>query len=118
MALRTWGVGEALTFANAGLVVLQGDVRLNANERAIAGELEQANQQALNVLRPDDTIPPNQRNPRATTIEDKVFALEIVDKTHQGEFANNQIYDLMDLSQDCAAAIRQGIPTFASSVGV
>lgn len=117
MALRTWGVGEALTEANVGLAVLQTDARLAANEQAIAGELAQANQQALNVLRPDDTVPPNQRNARATAIVDKVFALESVDKAHAGEFAVADIYDRMDLSQDAAAAIRVGLPTFQSGVG-
>ena len=117
MPLRTWGIREALTFANAGLTVLQTDARLNANEQAIAGELAQANQLAINALRADDTIAAGQRTARAQAIEDKVFALETVDKTHAGEFAVSEIYDLMDLSQDCAAAIRIGSPTFVSSVG-
>lgn len=117
MALRVWGIREALTFANAGLSVLQTDARLAANEQAIAGELEQVNTLALNALRADDTIAAGQRVARAQAIEDKVFALEIIDKTHAGEFAVSEIYDLMDLSQDCAASIRIGSPTFVSGVG-
>lgn len=117
MALRTWTVRDALTEANVGLVALQSDPRLAGNERALAGELVQANTLALNALRPDNTIVPGQRVARAQQIEDKVFALEVVDKAHAGEFAVADIYDRMDLSQDAATAIRAGAPTFVSSVG-
>lgn len=117
MALRTWTVREALTFAIGGLTALQADPRLAANEQAIAGELAQADQLALNALRADNTVPAGQRQARYQNILDKVFALEVVDKTHAGEFAVSEIYDLMDLSQDAGTAIRDGVPTFASSVG-
>lgn len=117
MALRTWTVGEALTVAITTLTALESDARLAANEQAIAGELRQADQQALNTLRPDNTIQPNQRNARATNIEDKAFALEIIDKAHPGAFAVAELYDHYELSQDAAIAIRQGVPTFVSSVG-
>ena len=117
MALRTWGVREALTFAVEQLGTLATDVRLNANERAIAGELQQADQLALNALRADETVPAGQRQARYQQILDKVFALEVVDKAHAGEFAVNELYDLMDLSQDAATALRDNLTTFSSSVG-
>jgi hypothetical protein len=117
MPLKTWGIREALTFANAGLVLLESDPRLASNEQAVAGELEQANTLAINALRADDTISPGQRTGRAGAIMDKVFALEAIDKAHAGEFAVSEIYDLMDLSEDCAVSILDGAPTFLSSVG-
>lgn len=115
--MRTWNIREAFLFANVGLLPIETDLRLNANERAIAGELRQANTTGLNTLRADDTWPTGQRQARYQNIVDKVFALETVDKTHAGGFAVAELYDLYELSQDAATAGRDGLTTFVSGVG-
>ena len=117
MALHEWTVRAALTEAITRLTPLQADSRLGANERALAGELVQADQLALNALRADHTVAPGQRQARYQNILDKVFALEVVDKAHAGEFTVAELYDAMDLSQDAAVAIRDGVPTFLTGIG-
>lgn len=117
MALRPWGVREALTGANARLVPLQTDIRLDAAEQALVGELIQANTLALNALRTDDTIPAGQRNARAQQIEDKVRALNTVEAAHEAEISVDAFYNALDLSVDAASAIRTGSPTFMSNLG-
>lgn len=114
--MRTWTVREALEGAIARLTLLETDVRLTAAQQALVGELRQADQQALNVLRADNTLQPNQRNARAQNIEDKVFAAETVEQAH-AELGVDELYNARDLSQDAAMAIRLGGPTFNSNIG-
>lgn len=116
MALRIWGVREALTAANQRLTPLQTDVRLSSAEQALCGELLQANTLAINALRADDTIAQGQRVARAQQIEDKVFASDTVEHAHQ-ELSVDTLYNAKDLSQDAAGAIRIGSPTFLSDLG-
>jgi hypothetical protein len=118
MALRTWGTIEALNGAIARLIPLQSDVRLSAAEQALCGELQQADQLALNAMNAQGIIPQQgQRNARATQIEDKVHALGIVEANHSEEISPDEFYNAMDLSMDCATAIRDGVNTFISDLG-
>ena len=118
MALQTFTVREALEGANARLVPLQTDGRLDAAEQALVGELLQANTLALNALRPDNTIAQGQRTARAQQIEDKVFALNTVEGAHGQAIGIDAFYNSMDLSTDAAGAIRLGLPTFVSDIAV
>lgn len=117
MPLKSWGIAEALNVAIAGLTLLETDARLDSAEQALVGELIQVDQLALAALRPDGTIPGGQRNARAQAIEDKVFALSRVEAAHETNISITEFYDMLDLSEDCAGAIRLGAPTFLSSVG-
>lgn len=117
MALRSWGVREALNGAIVRLTPLQADVRLDGAERALVGELIQADTLALNALRADDTISPGQRTARAQQIDDKVFANQTVEQAHDDVIGVDAYYNALDLSQDAAAAIRIGSPTFLSDLG-
>jgi len=116
MALETFTVRDALTAALARLTLLQTDVRLDAAERALVGELIQADTLALNALRADDTIAPGQRTARARQIEDKVFALGRVETAHQTEISIDAFYNALDLSTDAAGMISLGVPSFVSDI--
>lgn len=117
MALETFTVRDALTGALARLSLLQTDVRLDAAERALVGEIVQADTLALNALRADDTIAGGQRNARAQQIEDKVRALGTVETSHQAEISIDAFYNALDLSTDAAGAIREGRSSFVSDIG-
>jgi len=116
MALETFTVRLALEGALARLTLLQTDIRLDAAERALVGELAQADTLALNVLRTDDTIVPGQRTARARQIEDKVFALGRIETAHQTEISIDAFYNALDLSTDAADMIRLGLPSFVSDI--
>ena len=117
MALRTWGTIEALNGAIARLIPLQTDSRLSAAEQALCGELQQADELALNAMNAQGIIPGGQRNARAQQIEDKVYALGVVEGNHEDEISPDEFYNAMDLSMDCATAIRAGVNTFISDLG-
>ena len=109
MALETFTVRQALQDAIAGLTLLQTDLRLDAAERALCGELAQQDTLALNALRVDDTIIPGQRVARAQAIEDKARAVGIVVDAHQDTISIAEFYNMIDLSFDAAGAIRLGL---------
>jgi hypothetical protein len=114
--MRPWTVREALEAVLLRLTLLEVDPRLVASQRALVGELRQADQQALNVLRADNTIQPGQRNARAQQIEDKVFAAEVIERAHT-DLGVDELYNARDLSQDAAVAIRAGLASFTSDLG-
>lgn len=116
MALEVRTIEEALNAAIARLVPLQTDIRLTANQQALVGELRQADQNALNVLQPDNTILPGQRGARASQIEDAVHALGAVATAHKEDISVDEFYNALDLSVDAAIAIRAGNPTFISDI--
>lgn len=116
MATETFTVRDALTRAIAGLTLLQTDARLGAAEQALVGELLQVDTLALNALRPDGTIAAGQRNARAQAIEDKVFALGNVVDAHQDTITIAEFYNMLDLSEDAAGAIRLAAPSFRSDI--
>ena len=117
MATRVWTVREGLEDAIARLVLLQSDARLAPAEQALCGELDQADRLALNALRSDNTVAGGQRTARAQQIEDKVFALNTVERAHAAELSPLELYAAMDLSTDCAGAIRLGQSSFVSDLG-
>src|SRR5262245_29433771 len=100
MALRTWGVREALTGAISRLNPLQTDSRLGPPEQALCGELIQMDQQAINAMNAAGVIPGGQRNARAQAIEDKTFALDTVLRVHMDDVGVDELYNAMDLSWD------------------
>jgi hypothetical protein len=116
MALEIFTVRVALEGALVRLALLETDLRLDAAERALVSELIQADTLALNALRADDMIVPGQRTARAQQIEDKVFALDTVETAHDAEIGIDAFYNALDLSQDAARAIRDGLPTFLSDI--
>ena len=116
MALIRWTIFEALNQAIIRLSALQMDARLTASEQALCGELAQADSLVLNALRADHTIAVGQRNARAQQIEDKVFALGVVETAHRYEISIDAFYNALDLSTDAAEAIRLGLPSFISDI--
>lgn len=116
MTVESHSVRSALTTAIAGLTALSSDPRLSGAEQALCGELAQVDQLALNALRPDETIQPGQRGARAQAIEDKVGALSTVEEAHEAEIGIAAFYNMLDLSLDCAGAVRIGSPTFLSDL--
>lgn len=116
MALVTLTVRQALEMANARLTPLQTDARLDSAEQALTGAVLQANNQALSVLRADNTIQAGQRNARAQNIEDKVGALNTVETAHEAEIGIDAFYNALDLSLDAAGAIRLGLPTIQTDI--
>jgi len=116
MALETFTVRAALEGALARLTPLQTDVRLDAAERALVGEVIQADTLALSALRADNTIVAGQRNARSQQIFDKVRALGRVETAHQTEISIDAFYNALDLSTDAAGAIKLGLPSFVSDI--
>lgn len=110
--MAQWLVAQALTTANNGLTALQSDARLDQAERALCGELVQQNTLALNALDANGIIPPGQRNARATAIQDKVFAVGVVQAAHEVEFTPAEFYNYLNLSSDAAIAILKGEGSF------
>ena len=90
--------------ANARPTPLQTDARLDSAE------------QALSVLRADNTIQAGQRNARAQNIEDKVRALNTVEAAHEAQVGIDAFYNALDLSLDAAGAIRLGLPTIQTDI--
>lgn len=116
MALQAFTVRQALEGANTRLTTLQVNPILDNAQQALVGELLQVNTTALNVLRPDNTIAAGQRTARAQAIEDKVKALSAVQAAHKADIGIAEFYNPLDLSLDCAGAIRIGSPTFLSDL--
>lgn len=112
MPLTTYTVRQLLEEqALPRLIPLQTDLRLTAAQRALAGELVQADTLALNALRPDNTIVPGQRTARAQNIWDKVFALNTVQAATEAALGIDTLYNGMDASDAAAWAISRGDPT-------
>lgn len=113
---QTFTVRQALETAIAGLTLVQTNPVLDSAQQALVGELINADQLALNALRPDNTIVAGQRAARAQQIEDKVFALGTVEAAHEAQIPLSAFYDYLDLSEDAAGAIRQGLPSFITTL--
>lgn len=110
--MATLTVRDGLTAARTILVARSTDPRFSGAEQAQCSECAGACQNAIDLLRADNTIAPNRRNQQYTVIKDRLHATTSVLDAHDAELTAPEFYNALDLMDYAAEAILEGAPTF------
>ena len=97
------------------MVARSTDARLTAVERAQCGENVQAIDNALGLLRPDNTIAPNRRNQQATVLDERTRVTIHISNKYE-VLSAAEFYDGLDLMYCASLAILEGVGDFATTL--
>lgn len=116
MAAHTRTITEALTLTQVWTLPLVTDATLTAAERAQLVEARQRVDAILADVNPNtQLVPPNRRQAHFSTLMDRVHAIMIISDKYWAT-SPEVVYDACDVWQDCAFAIRDGVPSISSDL--